>query len=123
MQSRSCSSGLLIERVDAVRMILIAPRWFRARSGSYHPEALMGSRRLHLVVGHTWQGRVLHLQQLKATPLSRAGAARQNGQFVCCDVNFGLSATWNQSTNQRQPSRAAPAGIFMQFWRTQSFLA
>lgn len=56
---------------------------------------------------------------------SRRVAARvaQKGQSVGCEVNFGLSATSNQSTNQMQPSRAGPAGIFMQCWRTHSFLS
>lgn len=47
----------------------------------------------------------------------------QKGQFVGCEVKFGLSAISNQSTNQRQPFRTLPAGRVMHFWRTHSFLS
>jgi len=55
--------------------------------------------------------------------LLRLRTGCQKGQSVCCDVNLGLSAAWNQSTNQMQPSRAGPEGIFMHCCRTQSFFA
>ena len=72
------------------------------RNGAYPglwPEAWSpepGAQRIHPARG---EGRTM-------------GVRPQKGQSVGWEVNLGLSATWNQSTNHKQPSRAAPAGTF-----------